>query len=68
MLARRMKFEYYRRLTLRGRRWFFRIIARNGKIVGQGDPTGYHNRIDCMGGIQAIMGGAQDAEVLEVER
>ena len=62
----RMKFEYFRRLTLRGRRWFFRLRATNGQIVAQGDPSGYHNRIDCVKSIQSIMARAGDAEVIEV--
>jgi hypothetical protein len=41
-----MKIEVFSRLTLSGRRWFFRIKAANGKIVAQSES--YHNRSDAI--------------------
>ena len=41
-----MKIELFSRLTLKGKRWFFRIRAANGKTVAQSES--YHNRHDAL--------------------
>jgi uncharacterized protein len=40
-----MKFELYRTLTLRGRRWRWRLRAANHEIIAAGED--YHNRSDA---------------------
>jgi uncharacterized protein YegP (UPF0339 family) len=42
-----MRFVLYSRLTLRGRRWFWRLKAGNGEIVAHGSTRGYSRRIDA---------------------
>jgi uncharacterized protein YegP (UPF0339 family) len=32
-----MKITVFSKLTLRGRRWFFRIVAANGEIIAQSE-------------------------------
>jgi uncharacterized protein YegP (UPF0339 family) len=49
-----MHFELYRRLTLRGRQWFWRLRAQNGRIIAQGE--GYHNRADAAHAIELVKG------------
>lgn len=56
-----MRIEVFARRTLRGRRWFFRMIAKNGKIVAQSE--GYHNRIDALETIKTIKRDAAEAPV-----
>jgi uncharacterized protein YegP (UPF0339 family) len=41
-----MTFEFYRRVTIRGRRWFWRARARNGRIIAIGGE-GYVNLRDA---------------------
>lgn len=40
-----MHIEIFSRLTLRGRKHFFRVVASNGKTVAQSQS--YTRRIDC---------------------
>lgn len=47
-----MKFQIFSRLTWRGKRWFFRIVAKNGEPVAQSE--GYQNRGDCVATAHAI--------------
>lgn len=47
-----MHIEIFSRLTLRGRRHFFRVVAKNGKTVAQ--SQGYSRRIDCQGTAQSM--------------
>jgi hypothetical protein len=42
-----MKIEIYRRLTIRGHRWFWRVRASNNRIVAIGGE-GYHNFMDAI--------------------
>ncbi len=58
-----MKIEIYRRLTLRGKRYFFRMIARNGEIVAQGHTSGYHNLKDIHDTVGKIMSQVSFAKV-----
>lgn len=47
-----MRFKLFRRLTLFGPRWYWRAVARNGRIVAQSE--GYRNRGDAEGTIAMI--------------
>lgn len=47
-----MTFEVYRRLTLRGKKWFWRLRARNGEIVAHGES--YSRRIDALNAVRVV--------------
>lgn len=47
-----MHIEIFSRLTLRGRKHFFRVIASNGQTIAQSE--GYSRRIDCLGTAQSM--------------
>ncbi len=47
-----MRFQLYRRATLRGMKWFWRLRAKNGEIVAQGE--GYSRLIDAMRAIALV--------------
>jgi uncharacterized protein YegP (UPF0339 family) len=49
-----MTFEIYQAWTLKGRRWFWRLRASNGKIIAIGGE-GFHNRADVVGIIDRIV-------------
>lgn len=57
-----MKFEIYSRRTLRGKRWFFRIRAKNHKILAQSE--GYYNRDDAVDTCIVIMEQAHTAKIV----
>ena len=40
-----MRIEMFSRLSLRGKRWYFRVRADNGEVIAQSE--GYHNRGDA---------------------
>lgn len=42
-----MRRELYRRLTIRGWRWFWRVKAGNNRIVATGHQ-GFHNFMDAL--------------------
>jgi hypothetical protein len=44
-MRRKLKIEVFQRMTMLGRRWFFRIRAANGEPIAQSEA--YHNRLDC---------------------
>ena len=48
-----MNFVLFRRLTLRGYRWFWHLKAGNGEIIAHSE--GYHNKDDALDTIQAII-------------
>jgi uncharacterized protein YegP (UPF0339 family) len=56
-----MTFEAFNRLTLFGRRWFFRILAANGEPIAQSE--GYRNRADCLRTAALIINEAHTAEL-----
>lgn len=58
--------EIYSRITLRGRRTYFRIKARNGKIIAQSE--GYANRADCLQTVHLIQAGARSATIVDISR
>jgi uncharacterized protein YegP (UPF0339 family) len=47
-----MKFVIFRRLTVRGRRWFFHLKAANGEIVCQSEA--YTSKAGALNGIEAV--------------
>ena len=57
-----MRYEYYRRLSLRGRHWYWRLRANNNEIVAQGE--GYRNKADMLDAIDLVK-GSWDAVVVE---
>ena len=59
-----MKFEVFRRLTMRGWKWYFRLRARNGKTVAQSE--GYSRKIDAVQTVQSIKESAAQARVVDL--
>lgn len=51
-----MRFVLEPRFTMRGRRWFWRLRARNGEIIAQGHTRGYVRKIDAERAIELVMG------------
>ncbi len=49
-----MRFQIYSRWTIFGRRWHWRLVAANNRIVAQGDTSGYHNKGDCVDAIEHV--------------
>jgi uncharacterized protein YegP (UPF0339 family) len=47
-----MRFELFQRRTVRGKRWFWRLKARNGEIVCQSEA--YHSRADAEHSIDLV--------------
>ena len=43
-----MTFEIFRHATWRGKRWFWRLRARNHEIVCSGQSSGYANKGDVL--------------------
>jgi uncharacterized protein YegP (UPF0339 family) len=41
-------FEIFRRVTWRGKRWFWHLRARNHEIVCSGQSSGYANKGDVL--------------------
>jgi uncharacterized protein YegP (UPF0339 family) len=58
-----MTFTVYRRLTLAGRRWFWRLRADNNEIIASGE--GYVNRRDCLHAVELVQ--ASYAAFVEVK-
>lgn len=42
-----MRIEIYQRLTIRGKRWFWRVRSANNRIVAIGGE-GFHNFMDAV--------------------
>ncbi|MBT9158773.1 MAG: hypothetical protein DDT26_00020 [Dehalococcoidia bacterium] len=57
-----MRFEMFRRFTLRGYRWYFRLRATNGQIVAQSE--GYSRRTDALSTVESIRAGVKMAPVV----
>jgi uncharacterized protein YegP (UPF0339 family) len=53
-----MRFILRRRLTLRGRRWFWHLKAANHEIIAQGHTRGYSREIDAEHAIELVQGSA----------
>jgi uncharacterized protein YegP (UPF0339 family) len=56
-----MKITAFPRLTLRGRRWFFRVVAANGEPLAQSEA--YRNRADCLHAAGLIINEAHGADL-----
>lgn len=61
-----MRFTIYRRWTIAGRRWFWRLQAKNNRIIAVGGE-GFHNRTDVEAIIAEIQRNSPIADV-EVAR
>lgn len=60
-----MTFELFPRRTIRGRRWYWRLVARNGEIVAQSE--GYRNKGNAILTINRIRTAAAHAPIAERE-
>lgn len=56
-----MKIELFPRLTWRGKRWFFRVKAKNGEIIATSE--GYHNLADARKTAQLLRDGMGQAQM-----
>jgi uncharacterized protein YegP (UPF0339 family) len=56
-----MKIRIFPRMTWRGRRWFFTIVASNGEPLAQSEA--YHNRGDAVGTAYTLRRELFDAEI-----
>lgn len=64
MMLGGMKIELFARRNLFGlRRWYFRIVAGNGKIIAQSEA--YSRKVDCRSTAHLIQDGARFAEIVE---
>lgn len=59
-----MKIEIFSKRTLFGKRWFFRIRAKNGETIAQSES--YHNRGDAWDIARDLRGQLFDASVVEL--
>jgi uncharacterized protein YegP (UPF0339 family) len=57
-----MKIELFSRRGLRGRRYYFRVIAANGEPIAQSE--GYSRKIDALGTANLLKNGAAGAEII----
>lgn len=57
-----MTFEVYRRLTVSGWRWFWRLRARNHRIVAVGGES-FHNKSDVLATIDRMVNEVSGAQV-----
>ncbi len=56
-----MKFRLFRRITFFGPRWYWRLVASNGKIVAA--SQGYRNEADARSTIDQIRKNAAYARI-----
>lgn len=47
-----MRFVIFRRMTIRGKRWFWHLKSANHEIIAQGE--GYHNKEDCRAAVSRV--------------
>lgn len=57
-----MTFEIYRRITLRGRQWFWRLKSRNHRVIAVGGE-GFNNLSDVKQIINRMINDVGVAEV-----
>lgn len=60
-----MNIQLFTRLGLLGRKWYFRIVAANGKTIAQSEA--YSRHIDCMETAYSLRDNLESAEVVDVE-
>lgn len=58
-----MKIEIFSRMTLRGRRWFWRVRAKNGEPIAQSE--GYFNRVDAVHTVKSLQAELPYARIAE---
>lgn len=56
-----MKIELFPRLTWRGKRWYFRVKAKNGEIIATSEA--YHNLADARKTAQLLRDGMGQAQM-----
>lgn len=61
-----MRFQVYRRLSLRGWRWYWRLRAENNKIIASGQSSGFLRKIDAVTACRTI-GKRSGEAIVEVE-
>lgn len=59
-----MRFQIYSRLTLLGRRWYWRLRARNGEMIASGE--GYNRKEDCRHAVSLVRQTGLDTPVEEL--
>ena len=59
-----MRFVWSRRLTWRGRRFFWHLRAKNGEIICQGQTSGYADKRDMERAIELVQ-SSETASVYE---
>lgn len=57
-----MTFEIYRSLTVSGWRWFWRLKARNHRVIAVGGE-GFHNQADVRAIIERMTNEISGAEI-----
>lgn len=60
-----MSFEVYRRLTIKGWRFFWRLRAKNGRIIAVGGES-FHNQGDVFAIIDRMIKGMDVADIKEI--
>jgi uncharacterized protein YegP (UPF0339 family) len=58
-------FEIYQRLTIYGRRWFWRLKGANHRIIAVGGE-GFANRADILSIIHTMVDSMKNAELVEL--
>lgn len=62
---RSLRIEIFSRRSLFGKRWFFRVRAKNGEVIAQSE--GYQNRFDCRGTAFNLRDNLIAADIIGVE-
>jgi uncharacterized protein len=57
-----MKFQIFK--SKKNKQWYFRLVARNGKIVAQSE--GYKGKHGAKNGVASIQKGAANAKIVEL--
>lgn len=60
-----MKIETFSRRGLRGKRWYFRVVAANDEIIAQSEA--YSRRIDCVETAWSLRNNVGKAEVVHAD-
>lgn len=61
-----MKFEVFPRATVRGRRWYWRLVAANGEIIAA--SQGYRNRVDALHAVDLVRSVGPSTTVNFIDR
>lgn len=60
-----MRFELFRKLTLRGYKWYWRLRHQNSNVIAQSE--GYSRRIDAVEVIRGIREKAHLSNVVDID-